>query len=355
MTIPIRNLYYLFIYAWGRFPAGSSVDAGIDECPDLPNLFARLLIDGTNRLLRRGLDRGYLSFVEETRAPRGRLLLDQIVKRQSLRRGSVVCAFDELSPDVVHNQIIKATALGLSCARNVEAPYAHELALLARRMDGVSEVRLAPELFRRVQLSRNTGQYVPILRLCELVFRSLMPDENGNATRFADILEDEVLMSALFEDFLRNFYSYEQNEYAVAREVLSWGAVPLDARSAGYVPTMETDVTLRSPTRVIVFDAKFYREALVERDGLARIRSAHLYQLFSYLQHTAQRYPGRLIDGGLIYPRFGRPAHLRYRLGKHHLLIWTIDLLRPWQDIHEELLSLPARITGEASTHMIAA
>src|SRR5687767_201482 len=108
MTIPIRNLYYLFCYAWQRFPEGGAVEVGIDESPDLPNLFARLLINSANRLMRRGLDRGYCETNEETRAPRGRMLLAEIAKRQTLRRGSVVCAFDELTADVLHNQIIKA-------------------------------------------------------------------------------------------------------------------------------------------------------------------------------------------------------------------------------------------------------
>ena len=142
-AIPIRNLYYLFTYAWGRFPAGASISVGIDKAPDIPNLFARLLIEGANRLLRRGLDRGYTSFVEERRSPRGRLLVDRIIKEQSLRRGALVCSFDELTVDVVHNQIIKATALALSGAQNLEDEYAHQLGTLTRRMGTVSDVRLS--------------------------------------------------------------------------------------------------------------------------------------------------------------------------------------------------------------------
>ena len=108
MTIPIRNLYYLFCYAWERYPEGGSTEVGIDDCPDLPNLFARVLINGVNRLLRRGLDRGYLSFEEELRSPRGRILIDRTIKEQTLQRGGVYCQIDELRHDVLHNQIIKA-------------------------------------------------------------------------------------------------------------------------------------------------------------------------------------------------------------------------------------------------------
>ena len=47
MSVPIRNLLYLFLYAWARFSGGGVLrEAGIDESPDLPNLFARLLLAG---------------------------------------------------------------------------------------------------------------------------------------------------------------------------------------------------------------------------------------------------------------------------------------------------------------------
>lgn len=65
MKIPIRNLYYLFLYAWARFPGGPVGEAGIDESPDLPSLFAKLLSAGTRRLFRRGFDRGYKTFTDE--------------------------------------------------------------------------------------------------------------------------------------------------------------------------------------------------------------------------------------------------------------------------------------------------
>ena len=48
MTISIRNLYYLFLYAWARFPGGAIGEVGIDKSPDLPSLFAKLLSAGAH-------------------------------------------------------------------------------------------------------------------------------------------------------------------------------------------------------------------------------------------------------------------------------------------------------------------
>ena len=340
MSIPIRNLYYMFCYAWERFPEGESVEVGVDDCPDLPNLFARLLINGGNRLLRRGLDRGYVQHVEETRAPRGKMLLDEIIKKQTLRSGAVICAFDDLTVDVLHNQLIKGTALQLAKSTELKPTLAHDLRLLARRMEGVTSVRPLAGQFRRVQLSRNTGQYAPLLQLCEIVTRNLLPDQSGDNARFASILDDEVQMSKIFEDFLRNFYRIEQRQfYSISAETLKWNGYAVTEISRPHLPNMITDITLRSANRVVVIDAKFYKDVLIPSYGTDKVKSANLYQMLAYLQHTALGLTAQ-VDGILLYPMTGVPIQLHYRLLGHDLQIVTVDLTQPWPAIHNELLQI---------------
>ncbi len=356
MTIPIRNLYYLFCYAWQRFPDGFMADVGLDGSPDLPNLLARILVCDAHRLLRRGLDRGYVSFVEENRAPRGRLLLDQVVKQQTLRRGAVICAVDELTPDVLHNQIIKATCRRLALTRGLDPSLTHELSVIVQRLHAVSDRKLDAGIFGRVQLSRNTGQYRPLVRLCEMIFKAQLPDEQGEGSNFADILSDETVMSAVFEDFLRNFYQRHLVGFSVAREIMTWDALPMDEGSQGRLPVMETDITLRSRARTIVMDAKFYKEMLVSRGGLGKIRSGHLYQLLAYLEHAGARSPHLPSDGALIYPAVDEPIALRYRLRGHEVLVKSVDLTRAhWQDIHDELLAIPHSFGEPSSVGWLAA
>lgn len=340
MTIPIRNLYYLFCYAWGYFPDRDTVDVGIDECPDIPNLLAKVLITGSHRLLRKGLDRGYHPVTDETRSPRGRLLIDRIVKEQTLRRGAVVSSYDELTPDVLHNQILKATADRLSRVVNLTSEYSHELRVLVRRMGDVSNIRLTGGVFRQVQLSRNSGGYVPLIKLCELIFRSTIPGEEGEHTRFADFDEDELIMSSVFEEFLRNFYAYEQREFKVSREWMRWWAESHTDGGAAYLPVMKTDITLRSKNRIIVIDAKFHRSTFDYRDGVPKIKSPNLYQLLAYMQHTALQSFGVPVEGMLIYPATESPVSLQYILFGHHFRLASIDFNRPWHEIHGELLDL---------------
>ena len=343
MAIPIRNLYYIFCYAWSRFPDGEAADVGEENCPDLQNLFAKLLIEGMHGLIRRGMDRGYVEVTEDTRSPRGRLLLDEMIKRQTMLRGEAACRYDELQIDILHNQILKATARLLAKSKGLLPVYRHELGILARRLEAVSDIRLTSSTFRRVQLSRNSRQYRLLMRLCEFVFHSSLPEENGSGSRFADILDDEVRMSSVFEDFLRNFYAHEQSAFTVKRDIMAWDAVPLTDGAAVLLPTLETDVTLHSRDRVIIFEAKYYKDPLEGRPGFPRkLRSNHLRQLFTYMHHMALRYTTKQVDGILIYPTVGTELSADYLISGRNVRAITIDLNRQWPEIHNELLSIPA-------------
>ena len=347
MTIPIRNIYYLLLYAWGHFKSGGARDVGIDESPDLPNLLGKVLNDGTHRLLRRGLDRGYIEVTEETRSPRGRLRLDAMTKQQTMLRGYAVCDLDELTPDVLHNQILKASLLSLANCTDVKNCLRHELMKSSRSMIGVAPIRLSADLFHRVQLSRNTSQYSFLMRVCELVFHALLPDEIGGGSKFQSILEDETRMPAVFEDFLRNFYRSELAEYSAASEIMPWIAEAEEESDLAYLPIMKTDITLRSKERTIVADAKFYKEMLAGGRYTPKVRSAHLYQLQTYLAHVGQNEPSKHLSGLLIYPTNGQSLRLRYRLLGTPVTVATVDLSAEWPAIHSELIELiepPAQI-----------
>ena len=342
-TIPIRNIYYLFLYAWARFPEGQQVEAGIEDGPDLPNLLAKVLSNGARRLLRRGVLQGYVTFVDELRAPRGRVLIEPSVATGLLRNNRLICAVDELSPDVLPNRILKTTLRRLAAHNEIKAPLGNEMRALARQLGPIDEVRLSGPVFRHLSIPRNNGHYDLLMRVCEMVFQVLQPDESGTGSTFAALLEDEERMSTIFEQFVRNFLSLHVSDYLVAAENIAWDTEVLDELHARYLPAMRTDVLLRSEAETVVVDAKYYKDTFVSyRGGHPRIRSGHLYQILTYLEHTRRGgHDGRPVRGVLIYPSTdGQEVVLQYKLGSSSVGIRTIDFTRSWNQIHEQMLSI---------------
>ena len=151
-----------------------------------------------------------------------------------------------------------------------------------------------------------------------------------------EFIEDEKKMPMLFENFVKNFYQKEQSHYKVSSKRIYWDGTFADKASAEALPSMLTDVTLEDPTRKIIIDCKFYKEALTQHHRKT-VSSANLYQLFAYLKNK-QKDPGwENCEGILLYPTVKETLDLNYTLGGHRVRIYTINLNQHWSKISDEL------------------
>lgn len=340
-AIPIQNFYYLFCYAWRHYREGALIDVGRVANPTLPNLFATVLIEGVQRLLKRGLDREYVHCHNDLQCLRGKVNVSDTVKRSLLLNRKVACDFDELSVDIAANQILKSTMRKLARTQGIDAELKDRLSRLTREFAPVSDQRIDRALFRRVRIHRNNRPYDFLMRVCEFVLEALLPDPDGRRSRFPDIVRDEQKMARVFEDFVRNFFRSEQKQFQVARDRFSWDAQATSEEAASHLPSMETDISLRSGDRTIVIDTKYYRQALQENFGRSIVRSDNLYQLYAYLKNLEPKGgPDANAEGILLYPSVGGGFDFMYQMPNHFVRVTTVDLTQHWADIRTQLLSL---------------
>lgn len=339
--IPIENIYYLFCYAWNRFEEAQSIPVGASQSPDLPNLLGRVLLHGTRLLLRRGLDRNYRDYSDEIATVRGRIELGASLRLQARSVRRLVCEFDELSHDLLHNQVIKASLRRLARAENIKPELAADLTRTAKRMPEVSDIRLERSTFARVQLHRNNAYYDFLMKVAELAFDCLLPNGNGNGFAFQNVLRDERKMALTFQQFVRNFYGVEQTDFSVLPLAIRWDGEAVSTTGAGRLPNMVTDIYLKGDSRRIIIDTKYYVNALQSGFyGSDSFHSGNLYQLFAYLQNAAADPAFANCEGMLLYPMNGTRLRETYRIRGYLITIATIDLAQPWPMIAEDLLHL---------------
>lgn len=335
--IPILNLYYLLSYAWDHYRSGETLELAAEDCPDLGNLFAVMLSGGLHQLARQGVDRSYTPHSEETSRLRGRMHIMESQRRQTHQAGRMICTFDELSPDVLHNQILRSTAERLIACRDLTAENRGKLRHALAPLRAVRTVPLSAQIFRRVQLHRNNRIYRFLLNLCELVHRLVLPSEKtAGDHRIQDILRDEVTMAALFERFVYHFAHRHCPEASISRKTLKW-QVEADAESLVHLPCMNTDVTIEWPVRKLIVDCKYYPEAMTTQYTTPKLRTGHLFQIVSYLKNQAIVPGWEQVEGLLIYPVVDIQFDLRYRLLGHSVRAASLDLNQPWQTLHGEL------------------
>jgi 5-methylcytosine-specific restriction enzyme subunit McrC len=342
VKVPIQNLYYLFCYAWRFVPEDLAIDVGAVDCPDILNLCGHVLLTGIERLLRRGLDRGYQEHVDKSARVRGKIEATESMNTMSWLSAKLVCRYDELSPEILHNQILRSTVRKLSSAPSLDRGLRNQLRETDQRLAGITPISLTDAVFRRLQLHRNNWFYAFLMRVCELVHLSLLVDrEGGEGGWFRDVLSDEEYMATVFEEFVRNFYSLKQMHFLVGRSRPTWNAKAEHPDDLRFLPSMTTDVTLSSPGRTIIIDAKYYRAALQSHYGARTLHSANLYQLMAYLRGTSVgSTTGSILEGMLIYPVGEQTVDLRFTIEGYPIRVYTLNLAQPWNAIEADLLNV---------------
>lgn len=350
-SIPIRNVWYLLLYAWDQ-TRWKGMDLGGQEMgPGLTGLMARVLVQSTDALMRHGLRHEFRRRSDHLNGIRGRIDFGATLKRRGFTRGEITCVFPELTVDTLPNRIVRATAQRLVVNPNLAAganakvaeDLQHSLRALCRKMPGVSEIEVRPELFSRVALTRNESGYTLPLLVCELLAKHSIPSSGGTDRLVMSLLAAETDFAALFEGFVRNFYRHHLVGKVVRTEHLHWPmAVPSE-----YMPMMRTDTTIESADEGgerIVIETKYYPSVFVAgRFDSQKYRSEHLFQLYAYLRTQEERGATfRSAKGILLYPSTSGDVRERVEIQGHQVTVASVDLARPWQAIEARLLELVA-------------
>jgi 5-methylcytosine-specific restriction enzyme subunit McrC len=341
LEIPITNIYYLLCYAWDALEESDKL-AEVDnsESPELVELFARVLNSGTRRLLRRGLDRGYLPHEGHIPGIRGKLAVTETLCRNLLPRGRAACVWDDLEYNTLPNQILKTTLEQLYHDGNISESTRADVHDLLRWLSPVQSIQLRSEHFRRIQLHRNNRIYSFLLHVCEFIHEHWLPEESGGQRRFRDFVRDGL--PGLFEKFVFNFFQHELGPgWQVSSPVIHWQMSALNPEAERFVPRMETDVCLCGPARSIILDTKFYASALKQSAfGEPKLPAANLYQLYTYLRQKSADAGWEQAEGVLLYPRTTQTIAVEFTTHGHRIRALTLDLAQPWKQIHKALLDV---------------
>ena len=354
LKIPVHNWWHMLLYAWGLVDLEGMFQSKWEDAPDLHELLTRVLVDRTNRQVRRGLRGDYVDRSEALKTVRGRIDFNRTLGDLLLYKGQLHCEYQEYSVNVPRNQII-ATTLQRQYRRDFTGAkdsdikeLKSDVGRLVRTLDEIDRIRLDRSVMANEirQLGRNEREYKLLLKVCEMLYRPAMPlnSEGDDSEVFRDW--EEKRRHDIFETFVANFFKLklERSEWNVDHHKrLSW---QIDAAvTAGdlLVPGMETDiwVTHRESKQALIFDTKFYKEPFKGRSGRPTVNSDHLYQLYAYLSKSDDEERPIRPTGILLYgePSSG-PGQLRTRIDGFPVFVKTLNLNQDWKNVEADLLDI---------------
>lgn len=336
MSIPVKNVYYMLSYAFKVLREKGYKSVETEDYDNMGELCAEILIRGFSTQIKRGVQREYIRFTEALKSPRGKIEITESIKTRSELKKQLVCTYDEFSVNSYMNRIIKTTMnylLGANISK-VRKKAMRRLMVYLNEVETLDWRRINWNL----QYNRTNQTYQLMIAVCELVIKGLLQTTEDGHTRVMDFL-DEQRMSALYEKFILEYYKYHHRELHPDSLYIDWNVEKKD----DMLPSMHTDITLRSGEKTLIIDAKYYGTSLQTRTDISRqtLRSAHLYQVYAYVKNYDVNHTGN-VSGLLLYAKTNEERYPNndYLMDKNRIGARALDLSLSWGEIVKQLEEL---------------
>ncbi len=326
----------MLTYAWSHPHEKNFISVLRKDEKSLINLLSKVLIIKVKALIKKGFYKEYIQTQDESGIIRGKILFKESLQTFSRRRGKMHILEDNMTHDFLHNQVIKTILYHLSMQKQLEKEYRDEITKVLPFFSGISLIKISSNLFKEFSLHRNNQHYQFLLNICQFIWENTLLHEWEAEQLFQDFSREHQKMAKLFEDFVKNFYRKEIKGSKAKSDILHW---PAEGKDKELLPKMTTDISLEFENRKIIIDTKFYKDIFSQHWEKETVRSAHLYQMFSYLKND-EYFTGKKAIGILLYPKVYKEIDLNYEMHGFGIRVCTLDLNQSWEGIHERLLGI---------------
>ena len=361
--IPVRNWWHMLLYAWDLVELEGLFDAKWESAPNLRELLTRILVELTNRQIRRGLRGDYVDRSEPLKMVRGRIDFNRTLSDLLMYKGQLHCEYQEYSLNVPRNQIIATTLQrqsrsGFEGSNNDQInALKFDVERLVRTMDGIDRVELDRSLISNEmhKLGPNEREYKLMLRVCEMLYMPKLPMESDAdvSDGFRDWVQQRE--NEIFEQFVANFCMIElqgRGWNVTSQTQQRWNETGSESIGDARLPTMRPDIVLahRESGKIVVADTKWYRSVVSDRFGTPTVHSSNLYQMYAYLASQDHRGTNhRAATGILLYAQTTKhDLDFRTKIDGHPFWVYTLDLMKNWEGIEADLRALVTDAVGES-------
>lgn len=288
----------------------------------------RIFVERLLEELRRGIEHAYVTKEENSKFIKGKLLLSEQVRQNITRRDRTYVAFDDFSPDIWLNRILRAT-----CSRLLEITSVPRTQQRLREamlyLGDAGDCQIRQHHFEQVFLNRNAARFREIVDFCWVVLmRSTPAPSAGNSRTFSLLFR----MESLFERFIAGFIWKYAEDFGYSREQIHIQAVErrkwlLQDRGGQGRFRLKPDIVFEQEagSPCLILDTKWKRLKPDNEHPTNGVDEADLYQLYAY----AHRFGST--DNVLLYPAVEGATAKRYRLAGEaakEIRIEFIDLNR---------------------------
>ena len=341
IEIPIKNIYYMLCYSYDILEEKENINLSKEDFENIYDLFAKILVNGLRNLIKRGFNKEYVDIKEESSVLRGKIDINETLKKQSHIIGKINCEYSEITSNILFNQIIKTSILKLIKYKDLNKDLRDELKKISYYFNDIDSTKLKKSDFNKLRYHRNNRFYKLIIFICELLFEEQLASSEKGKILFKDFERDNGKMAKLYEKFILNFYKRENIEdVKVHSPIIKWEKDnEFNHIGEDSLPIMKTDIVLEKEGNQLIIDAKYYSNMLKSSNfsDLKKLIPGNLYQIYTYINNSD--FKGKK-SGMLIYPTVETEVDYVYSIQGKKIYIKTLNLNTDWISIKSRLMEM---------------
>lgn len=270
--------------------------------------------------LTRGMIRKYIKREKNLNVLRGKLRIDQQLRRNLVHQERLFCQYDELSVDNAYNQILKYV-LGVLLKAATGNRALREVSELRTRFEPITDSVADISTLDSLSFDRLTERYEPIFDQCRYFLEGLYPDVVAGKKNCLSLLFD---MNRLFEAYVASeLRKHAGIQHLRVREQGPRNYFARLKNSDQPVFSMKPDISFVDQKNQVVMIADTKWKMLDEREKNLEISQADMYQMGSY----ASRYGVKCL--ALLYPmqeKLTEPVYMTLEGTEVTLLVQPVDI-----------------------------
>lgn len=334
--ILIQNIYYMLAYAFQVLKQNNYEDVAAEGFDKVEDLFAAILARGIAQQLKQGLYREYVSRQEDLPTLRGKLDLSATIRNRIQQKPLLGCKFDELSENNIYNRILKTTASLLIREKAVREDQKKALKNVMLYFGNIDDIDPTVIRWNTLNYHRSNQTYRMLMNICYLVLDGMLQTTEQGEYRLAAFSDEH--MERLYEKFILEYYRAHYPQLHPSAAQVKWDLDEASEDAIRFLPSMNTDITLRNGDKTLIIDAKYYGHIMSAFHGANSLHSANLYQIFTYVKNMDVGNTGN-VSGMLLYAKTQEALlpNISPVIGGNRISVKTLDLNKPFDLIAEQL------------------
>ena len=304
-----------------------------EEFENTADLFSEILAIGVAKQIKQGLVKDYIDVSETTSSIRGKIEITESINSQSFLKKQLTCTYDEFSVNCSLNQILKSS-MNLLLKSDISRKNKKKLKKLLMYFSEVDLIDLK-SINWKIRFDRNNQNYRMLIGICYLTVKGLLQTTRKGDVKLMEFLDDQR-MNRLYEKFILNYYKKEHPQISASASQIKW---QLDDDEDWLLPRMQSDIMLEYDNKVLIIDAKYYKNTLQSYYDVNTLHSGNLYQVFTYVKNKQVENLDKEVSGMLLYARTDEEVlpNNEYMMSGNRIAVMTLDLNQDFNQIKNQL------------------